>query len=542
MRSRAFVVIGVLSTALVTGGWFFERGLDGRGSSVSGPRLFDEVMTHIERYYVDSVSKSDLYGKAIDGMLDGLHDPHSVFLRADRLARLNENTTGNYGGVGIQIDVRDGWVIVVSPLPGSPAERAGIETGDRIVEVGGKSAKGWSIEDTRLALRGAPGTSVQVLMERAGSRRPVSLVRQEIHRSAVSRAMLLRDSVGFVDLDVFSDSTEKELSRAIDSLSRAGMKSLVLDLRANPGGLLAQGVGVSDLFLDRGQEIVNMRGRVREANHEFVDGYSQQWPNLPMVVLVDEYSASASEIVAGALQDHDRAVVVGRTSYGKGSAQTVYPITGGSALKLTTAKWFTPSGRSISKPHKSEDDDDAADDSDGRERVTRKDSTAGTPLADREKFKTDAGRVVYGGGGITPDIMAGDTTVVPSELALQNALGRKVPQFRDAITDYAMSLKGTTTLTSPDFAVTDAMRDAVWQRMRQRGIEIDRAVYDSAAPLVSRIIGYDVARYVFGRLAEQRRAVQDDPIVQRAVELTRGAKTQKELLGRVPGQQGRRGE
>jgi len=336
-----------------------------------------------------------------------------------------------------------------------------------------------------------------------------------------------------VDLDVFSDSTEKELSHAIDSLSRAGMKSLVLDLRANPGGLLAQGVGVSDLFLDRGQEIVNMRGRVREANHEFVDGYSQQWPNLPMVVLVDEYSASASEIVAGALQDHDRAVVIGHTSYGKGSAQTVYPITGGSALKLTTAKWFTPSGRSISKPHKSEDDDEAADDSD---------SKAVTPLAEREKFKTDAGRVVYGGGGITPDIMAGDTTTVPSELALQNALGRKIPQFRDAITDYAMSLKGTTTVTSPDFTVTDAMRDAVWQRMRQRGIDIDRSVYDGAAPLVSRFITYDVARYVFGRLAEQRRVVQDDPIVQRAVELTRGTKTQKELLARVTGQQGRRGE
>ena len=533
MRSRAFVVIGVLSTALVTGGWFFERGLDARGSSVSGPRLFDDVMTHIERYYVDSVSTSDLYGKAIDGMLDGLHDPHSVFLRADRLARLNESTTGNYGGVGIQIDVRDGWVIVVSPLPGYAADRAGIQTGDRIVEVSGKSAKGWTIDETSKALRGAPGTTVQVVMDRAGTRRPVSLVRQEIHRSAVSRSLLLSDGVGFVDLDVFSDSTEKELSHAIDSLSKAGMKSLVLDLRANPGGLLTQGVGVADLFLDRGQEIVNMRGRVREANHEFVDGYTQQWPNLPMAVLVDEYSASASEIVAGALQDHDRAVVIGNTSYGKGSAQTVYPITGGSALKLTTAKWFTPSGRSISKPHKSEDDEDAVDDSD---------SKAVAPLAERAKFKTDAGRVVYGGGGITPDVMAGDTTVVPSERALQNALGRKVPQFRDAITDYATSLKGTTTVTSPDFTVTDAMRDAVWQRMRQRGIEIDRSVYDAAAPLVSRLIAYDVARYVFGRLAEQRRIVQDDPVVQRALELTRGAKTQKDLLARVAGQQGRRGE
>jgi len=529
MRSRAFVVLGILSTALVTGGWLLERGLGG-GSTVSGPRLFDEVMTHIERYYVDSVSTSDLYGKAIDGMLEELHDPHSVFLRADRLARLNESTTGNYGGVGIQIDVRDGWVIVVSALPGTPAERAGIETGDRIVEVSGKSTKGWGIDETRNTLRGAPGTSVTIMTERAGTKRPVTLVRQEIHRSAVARSMLLPDGVGFVDLKAFSDSTEKELSRSIDSLSRVGMRSLILDLRQNPGGLLTQGVGVSDLFLDRGQEIVMMKGRVREANREFVDGAPQRWPNLPMVVLVDEYSASASEIVAGALQDHDRAVVVGHTSYGKGSAQTLYPITGGSALKLTTAKWFTPSGRSISKPHDANSDDDEDQD------------TSRTPTTQREKFKTDAGRTVYGGGGIIPDVVAGDTTPVPAELALQNALGRKVPQFRDAITDYAMSLKGSSTVTSPDFAVTAAMRDAVWQGMRQRGIDIDRAIYDGAGPLVSRLISYDVARYVFGRPTEQRRIVQDDPIVQRAVELTRGAKTQKDLLTRVGENQGRRGE
>jgi carboxyl-terminal processing protease len=529
MRSRAFVVLGILSTALVTGGWLLERGLAG-GSTVSGPRLFDEVMTHIERYYVDSVSTSDLYGKAIDGMLEELHDPHSVFLRADRLARLNESTTGNYGGVGISIDVRDGWVIVVSPLPGSPAERAGIETGDRIVEVAGKSTKGWDIAETRNALRGPPGTSVSIVTERASAKRPVTLVRQEIHRSAVSRSLLLADGVGYVDLDVFSDSTEKELSRSIDSLSRAGMRSLVLDLRANPGGLLTQGVGVSDLFLDRGQEIVTMKGRVRESNRDFVDGAAQQWPGLPIVVLVDEYSASASEIVAGALQDHDRAVVIGHTSYGKGSAQTLYPITGGSALKLTTAKWFTPAGRSISKPSTSSDDAEDGDD-----------KAPATP-ENREKYKTDAGRTVFGGGGIAPDVVVGDTTPVPSELALQNALGRKVPQFRDAITDYAMSLKGGNIVTTPNFAVTDAMREAVWQRMQQRGIAIDRGIYDAAAPLVSRYIAVEVARYVLGRAAEQRRVALDDPVVQRAVELTRGAKTQKELLARIGERQGRRGE
>lgn len=529
MRSRAFVVLGVLSTALVTGGWLFAHGLDRAPGSVSGPRLFDEVMTHIERYYVDSVSTSDLYGKAIDGMLDELHDPHSVFLRADRLARLNESTTGNYGGVGIQIDVRDGWVIVVSPLPGSPAERAGIETGDRIVEVAGKSAKGWTIDETSKSLRGAPGTSVSFITERSGTKRPVTLVRQEIHRSAVGRSVLLTDGVGYIDLDVFSDSTEKELSRSIDSLSRVGMKSLILDLSANPGGLLTQGVGVSDMFLDRDQEIVTMRGRVREANRKFVDGASQRWPDLPIVVLVDEYSASASEIVAGALQDHDRALIVGRTSYGKGSAQTLYPITGANALKLTTAKWYTPVGRSISKPHSIRTDDGDEEDS------------KPVPLAEREKYKTDAGRTVYGGGGITPDVVSADTIAPPSDLALANAIGRKGTQFRDAITDYAMSLKGSNAITSADFVVTDAMKNEVWKRMRQRGIDIDKSLYD-AAPLVSRFISYDVARYVLGRAAEQRRIAQDLPEVQKAVSLLRGVTTPKELLARSGGQQGRPGE
>ena len=533
MRSRAIVVLGVLSSALVTGGWLVERGFRG-GSTVGGARLFDEVMTHIDRYYVDSVGLSDLYGKAVDGMLRELRDPHTVFLRADRLARLSESTTGNYGGVGIQIDVRDGWVIVVSPLPGSPAERAGIETGDRIVEVAGKPAKGWTMEEARAALRGPPGSSISFVIERAesGDRTPITLVRREIHRSAVRVSTLLSDGVGFVDIDTFSDSTDLELRRAIDSLSNAGMRSLVLDLRANPGGLLTQGVGVSDLFLDPGQKIVSMRGRVRESNRDFIDDAQQRWPNLPLVVLVDDYSASASEIVAGALQDHDRALVVGRTSFGKGSAQTLYPISGGSALKLTTARWYTPVGRLISKPARTGSSDaDDADIDDAEEPVP--------PIAEREKFKTDGGRTVYGGGGITPDVVAGDTAVPPNVSALQTALGSRVPQFRDAINEYAMALKASRTISSPDFPVTAAMRDELWRRMQQRGIRIDRAVYDSAGAFVGRLLAYDVVRYTFGRLAEQRRTVQDDPVVQTAVELLRGTSTQKELLARAASQRPR---
>ena len=525
MRSRAVVVMAVLSSSLVTGGWLIQRGVQGTGaSSTSRARLFDNVMQHITRFYVDSIGQSDLYGKAVDGMLQELRDPHTVFLKAERLSRLTENTTGNYGGLGIQIDVRDGWITVITPLPGTPAERAGVETGDRIVEIAGKSTKGLTPDEARNSLRGRPGTSVTITIERPGNptRIPFTLVRQEIHRSAVQRGTMLRDGVGYVDVDVFSDSTELELRRAIDSLVAGGMKSLVLDLRGNPGGLLTQGVGVSDLFLDGGAPIVNMRGRLPEANRNFVDATPQPWPQLPVVVLINQGSASASEIVAGALQDHDRAVIVGRTSYGKGSAQTLYPIGMSGALKLTTARWYTPVGRSISKPtDEGDDEDDASADPEGG------------PEPKRTPYKTQSGRTVYGGGGIVPDVVAGDTAALPVDAAFQAALGQKVPQFRDALTDYAISLKTTRAVASPSFEVTPAMRDALWQRMAQRGITMDRAVYDSASALVSGLLSYEIARYAFGPKAESARVLADDPVIKAALELATGVRDTKELISRA---------
>jgi carboxyl-terminal processing protease len=526
MRSRAVVVLAVLSSSVVTGGWLLQRGFMGGGNPANSAKLFDDVMGHIERYYVDSVSSSDLYQKAVDGMLKQLHDPHTVYLAPDRLRRLNESTTGNYGGIGIQMDVRDGWITVATPLHGGPAERAGIETGDRIVEIAGRDAKGWTNEEASKALRGAPGTSVAITVERPGvaARIPFTLVRSEIHRSAVQRAMLLDHGIGYLWLTVFSDSTERELQRSIDSLAAKGAKSLVLDLRNNPGGLLSQGVGASDLFLDPGQPIVRMRGRVPEANRNFVDEAKQRWPNLPLIVLVNDGSASASEIVAGALQDHDRAVIVGQTSFGKGSAQTLYPLGSGGALKLTTARWFTPSGRSINKVPAVADEDDGGD------------ASESTPVT-RKTFKTDAGRTVYGGGGITPDVVVGDTAITPEEAALQSAIGRKIPEFSSALHDYALSLKTTGGVTSPTFAITPAMREDVWGRLRQRGIDIDRRVYDAAAPVVDRLLAYEIERYVFGQAAEASRRVSEDPVVRTAVQLLDGVSTRDELLKRAGARQ-----
>ena len=526
MRSRSVTVLAVLSAALVSGGWLLHRGIDSAEGSVDGTRLFDDVKRHVERFYVDSVSESSVYRKAVDGMLYELHDPHTVFLSPERLRRLTESTTGTYAGLGIQIDVRDGWVTVIAPVPGSPAERAGLQTGDKIVEINGKTTRGLTPDEATKSLRGAPGTVAQLQVERPGveGRIPFRVERRNIHTRVVTRATLLRPDVGYVDVNVFGDSTEVELSGAIDSLTRAGMKSLILDLRGNPGGLLDQGVSVSELFLNPGQEIVSMRGRTPDTRRAFADRFAQKWPSLPIVVLVNEGSASASEIVAGALQDHDRAVIVGRTTYGKGSAQSLFPMTNGGALKVTTALWYTPSGRSINRKAAPPSDDPFGDGGDEREEP-------------RETFRTDSKRVVLGGGGITPDVVVGDTIPAPNELAFQRALGDKVPQFRDALTDYALSLKAARAVTSADFVVTPAMRDEMWRRMAARKITMERATFDSAATLVDRLLTYEIARYVFGTGTEFLRIARNDEVIAASLDLLAGAPSQGDLLRRAAARQ-----
>jgi len=520
-RARTVIVAGTLLGALVTGGWLLQRGArTGTFTTYEGARLFENVFRHVQNQYVDAVSDSALYRKSVDGMLYELRDPYSTFLPPDRFARLSETTSGTYAGLGVEVDLRDGWLIVVAALPGSPAERAGLQPGDRIVEIAGKQTKGWTNEEASKVLRGKAGTSVSLKVERPGSSTPIELrvQRMTIHQSAVRRASLLGDGVGYIDLKAFSDSTAKELNGAITSLLARGMRTLVLDLRTNPGGLLNQGVRVSDLFLNPGQKIVGMRGRLPESNRDYADTARQRWPELPLLVLVDGRSASAAEIVAGALQDHDRAVLVGTPTYGKGSAQSVIPFGSEGGLKITTARWFTPAGRSIAKKRPVDDDSD-------------------DPLpAKRERFKTDAGRIVYGGGGITPDIIAGDSTTPILEGNFIRALGAKASVFRDAVTDYALYLKATRGVTSPDFVVTPAMREEVWQRMKARGVDIPRSVYDDAEPRISRVIGFDIARYVFGSDAEFRRRASVDKALQTALELARGAKTEQDLLRKVTAQ------
>jgi len=524
LRSRTVTVGALLMLSLITGGWLLERGTRGGpvATTAQAARLFDDVFSHVARNYVDSLGASSMYRMAVDGMLYELEDPYTSLLAPDKLGRLNETTSGNYAGVGVQVDVRDGWIVVIAPTPGSPAERAGVQPGDRVVEVDGRSTQGWTLEEATKAFRGKAGTSVAMRIERPGllAAIPLTLTRSPLHQSAVRRVAMLPNGVGYIDLKAFSDSSDRELTRSVRAVLSRGAKALILDLRSNPGGLLEQGTRVADLFLDRGQKIVSLRGRTPEANRDFTDSTAQRWPKLPLTILVDDKSASAAEIVAGALQDHDRAVIVGEPTYGKGSAQSIIPLGADGGLKITTARWFTPSGRSISK------------------RLDRDDSDSEQPAVNtRKRYRTSSGRIVFDGGGITPDVIESDSAYTSQIRELQGVLGRKVGLFRDALTDYAVSLKVTRGVPSSQFTISQAMLDEVWKRMVARGVVMDRGIFDESAPVVGQLLTYDIARYVFGPESEFKRRVASDRAIATALEITTGAASQKALLERAEARQ-----
>lgn len=522
----------VAIVSFFTGGWLLQRGAAADGNVYQQARLFDDVLSHVSQYYVDSLSESSLYRKATDGLLAELHDPYSVLLVEDDFRQLTETTTGNYGGLGIQIDVRDGWITVVAPLPDTPAERAGIETGDRIIEVDGKSTEGWNNERAVNSLRGEPGSNVKIKIERAGITEPVKydLTRARIHLKSVPAGTLFPGGIGYISLNPVSESSAAELQAEVTSMIQKGMKSLIFDLRGNPGGLLDQGVKVADLFLDSRQEIVSTRGRAKGSSRQFVDEARQLWPNLPIVVLVNEGSASAAEIIAGAMQDHDRAVVVGTPTFGKGLVQTLFNLGENVALKLTTARWYTPSGRTIQRVARNEEEQfELATQDSGAASPSIADSTAADSVA--PIFRTDAGRLVRGGGGIVPDIVMRPDSTTPGERAFIEAIGAKVQEYRDVLTTYALDLKRDRAITSEDFTVSPAMRSEVVERLRRKGVVLTPETVSESGRLLEQNLSYEIARYVFGRPAEFRRRANDDRQVQTALELLRKASTPQALLG-----------
>jgi carboxyl-terminal processing protease len=536
MKQRWSLIALVALISFFSGGWLLQRGVASDGNVYQQARLFDDVLGHVNTYFVDSIGETDLYQKATRGMLEQLMDPYSVLLTGDDYKALTEQTSGNYAGLGIQIDVRDGWITVVAPLPETPAERAGIETGDQIIEVDGKSTEGWKNDQAVKALRGEAGSKIVITVRRSGIPEPIKyrLTRAQIHMKSVPAGTMFDAGVGYISLNPVSETSAEELRQEIAGMKSRGMKSLIMDLRGNPGGLLDQGVKVADLFLDSRQEIVSTRGRARGSTKEFFDEARQAWPDLPIVVLVNDGTASAAEIIAGALQDHDRAVVVGAPTFGKGLVQTLFPLGEGVALKLTTARWFTPSGRTIQRIAKDEEDQASQ-----AAQAIVSDTVLGAPdeestdsaLKERPIFHTDAGRVVRGGGGIVPDLVIRPDTLTGAEREFAKALGNGLPQYRDALTTIALEAKKANSIKSEAFKVTPVMRQQVFTRLRAKDVQITQEVFNGAGALIDEQLGDEITRYVFGRPAEFRRRAARDPQMQTAMGLLRKAQTPKQLLG-----------
>ncbi len=522
---KIFIVTAVAGLALTTGGWLLQRQAAPVGSVYQQARLFEDVLAHVADFYVDSIDERRLYQMAIDGMLDQLHDPYSVFLKRDDFRALNEATTGNYGGLGLQIEVRDGWITVIAPLPDTPAERAGIQTGDQIVALDGRTTEGWKQDQAVKQLRGEAGSPVELKVRRGGIEQPLTfkLTRATIHIRSIPASLMLDDKVGYVMLNPVSETSAQELTDAVNGLLQKGMKSLVLDLRGNPGGLLDQGVAVSELFLDPGQEVVATRGRAPNTTRTYRDTKPQPWPNLPVVVLANGGTASAAEIITGALQDHDRAVVVGTPTFGKGLVQSLWQLTPETALKLTTARWYTPSGRTIQRKSRNEEEQVAQAEAAEVGRDT-------TKLDSSLVFHTDHGRVVRGGGGIRPDMFVAPDTFTTAERAFMKSLGNKIPTYWDVRTAFALEIKASGRVKTADFTVTPDMVAEVIRRLRPRGITVPDSVLPGARAVITQDLGFEIARYVFGRPAEVRRQREEDRQVRAALALVRRAKSPQDLV------------
>jgi carboxyl-terminal processing protease len=517
----------VLSVALVTGGWFLQRGVAQESNVYLQARLFQEVLDHVTQQFVDSVDRNGLIDSAIEGVLEDLGDPHTSFIDAETWERFRfrSGADADYGGVGLEILNREGWVTVITPLPGGPALRAGIRAGDRIVEVEGQSAQDWRTDQAADELRGRPGTDVSIAIERPGvdERIPFTLTRAVIELLSVPFATMLDDDIGYVPLQVFSETSGREVRDAIETLRGQGMQSLVLDLRNNPGGLLDEGIAVADLFLDAGSLILETRGRASGQNERFEARSGELVPELPLVILVNENSASASEIVAGALQDHDRGLVIGGRSFGKGSVQTLFRLSGGNVLRLTTARWYTPMGRSINIDHSESSQASVQENSTlalWGQRVVKDD------FEDRPTVMSMGGRTLVGGGGITPDLtVLPDTLSSPEENAVQR-LFRSAGAFSTALFNHAVSYVQDHPDLESGFDLSATDLDVFYRYMvDENEVTLTREDFRSAVRFMTYQLEREIALQAWGDEGAFQQIKSTDTQLSRAIELLELADT-----------------
>jgi len=408
-RRSLFLVTLVIIICGFLGAGFSQRASGGYPGGASdtdvrqGLQHFSEVYALVEQNYAEPVNADKaIYNGAIPGMLHVL-DPHSNFFDPKSYSLLREEQSGNYYGVGMQIAPRNNKIIVVAPFVGTPAYKVGLRPGDAILAVDGKPTDNMSVSDVADLLKGPKGTNVHITVLREQTEKPLefNVVRDEIPRNSVDLKFLIRPGIGYMHITAFNETTEQEVE---DALSGFGdLKGLVLDLRGNPGGLLNEGVGVADKFLKKGQTIVSHHGR-SSPEKVYRASHGNGGKEYPLVVLVNRGTASAAEIVSGAIQDHDRGLIVGEVTFGKGLVQTVYPLSENTGLALTTAKYYTPSGRLIQRDYNNVSLYDYYYSRAEEDNPNTNANTSTATTSSKEVKLTDSGRTMYGGGGITPDV------------------------------------------------------------------------------------------------------------------------------------------
>jgi len=514
MPRRRTLTLALVSLPVLAGGFLVQD-----HGATDGARVLDQVFGIISQRFVDTVSSAALYEKAAKGLVKELNDPYSELFSPKELASFSQQTNGKYAGIGMQIEDQQGAITISKVFPHTPAEAGGVREGDRILFVDTLSTRGWKTQQVSDYLIGKEGTKVTVKFGRPGVPEPIAttFTRQVIRIPAVPYAIVLDNRIGYIPVQRFNETSSDEVKSAVAALQKEGVKGVILDMRGNPGGILEQSIQMSNLFLKSGQEIVSVRSRADTQSYHTRGAAA--FATLPVAVMTDEYTASASEIVAGALQDHDRALVVGQTSFGKGLVQTLFPLDGGYALKITTAKWYTPSGRSIQRERKFVNGRFVEDQPDSLETEARKKA--------RPAYRSDAGRIVYGGGGVAPDVLVRDDTLTTAEQTLAKALAPKSQDVYVTLYDYSLELSRT---AQKGFTVQPAWRDELFRRITAKGVKVDRTVYDAAPRYIDRLLDQRVAQLVGGDSTAKRHDLLFDAPLRKTLELMEKGNSQKDLF------------
>lgn len=477
-KLQVFVVTSVLVAGVLLG-MQIESVVSGDNTYQQLQKL-DEAFQYIVKRYVEPVEADKLAESAIKGMLERL-DPHSVYIDAEQMQDVQQKFNASYEGIGIWYRVIEDTIRVISPIAGGPSEAVGIQPGDRIIAVGDTSAIGFSTEEVQQYLKGPEGSTVRVTVKRPGYSDLLhfTITRDEIPMHTVTAAYMIEDGIGYISINRFARTTYDEFKEALGELKAEGMERLILDLRGNAGGFMQMAVRVANEFLEAGEMIVSTRSRHAQLNKKFRADGTGAFQEGPLIILVNGGTASASEIVAGAMQDHDRALIVGRRTFGKGLVQQQFRLSDGSVLQMTVSRYYTPSGRLIQTPY---DRSAEREDYYRHKNQRRLNTTAIVDVhkfienaPDSVKYQTEHGRTVYGGGGIIPDY------IIPrdSASALEQALSQKnvmLPFVRNWIDHHGADLEnaweGRKQEFVDEFTIDEQTRDAFWAYAEEKGIEI----------------------------------------------------------------------